>query len=247
MANKPKNGQARAVDDFKPEKAYPLSVDLNDRQNTARNTARLASFSTVAATRVIAAAEGKAGIGEILDIPALIRLMREQAAAVQGGSLAEAEAMLMNQATALQSLFTRLAERGMGCDHAPAFEANMRMALRAQSQCRATLETLAAIKNPPIVYARQANVTTGPQQVNNGIPVTSQAREIETEQSQLSGGSHELLPDTRTSGNASRVDPALETLGEIDRAENRRRQSAIRNARFQRGGARNAAGTGADA
>ena len=99
----------------------------------------------------------------------------------------------------------------------------MRMALRAQSQCRATLETLAAIKNPPIVYARQANVTTGPQQVNNGIPATTRAREIETEQSQLSGGTHELLPDTRTSGNASRVNPTLETLGEIDRAEVTRR------------------------
>ena len=95
----------------------------------------------------------------------------------------------------------------------------MRIALRAQSQCRATLESLAAIKNPPIVYARQANVTTGPQQINNGTAAPLRAREIETEQTQLSGGIHELLPDTRASGNASRVNPALETLGEIDRAE----------------------------
>jgi len=42
--------------------------------------------------------------------------------------------------------------------------------LKAQSQCRATLEALAAIKNPPIVYARQANIAAGPQQVNNGVP-----------------------------------------------------------------------------
>jgi hypothetical protein len=28
---------------------------------------------------------------------------------------------------------------------------------------------LAAIKNPPVVIARQANVTTGPQQVNNVV------------------------------------------------------------------------------
>ncbi len=39
----------------------------------------------------------------------------------------------------------------------PNIEGFMRMALRAQSQCRTTLETLAAIKNPPSVYARQAN------------------------------------------------------------------------------------------
>lgn len=93
--------------------------------------------------------------------------------------------MLMNQATALQSLFARLAERGMGCDHAPAFEVNMRMALRAQLQCRASLETLAAIKSPPIVYAKQANFAARHQQVNNGIP--TRAREIETELTQLSG------------------------------------------------------------
>jgi hypothetical protein len=43
----------------------------------------------------------------------------------------------------------------------------MRYGLRAQAQCRATLETLAAIKNPPTVFARQANIANGPQQVNN--------------------------------------------------------------------------------
>ncbi len=98
----------------------------------------------------------------------------------------------------------------------------MRMARRAQNQSHMTLETLATIKNPPIVYARQANVTTGPQQINNSTTAPSRAREIETEQSQLSGGTHELLPDARASGNANRVNPALETLGEIDRAEVRR-------------------------
>ena len=81
----------------------------------------------------------------------------------------------------------------------------LRLALKAQSQCRATVETLAEIKNPAVIYARQANVTTGPQQENNGVP--SRAREIETEQSKLSGGSRELLPDTRASQNESRINP----------------------------------------
>jgi hypothetical protein len=45
----------------------------------------------------------------------------------------------------------------------------MRLALKAQSQSRATVETLAAIKNPPVVYARQANFAAGHQQVNNGV------------------------------------------------------------------------------
>ena len=46
----------------------------------------------------------------------------------------------------------------------------MRLALKAQAQCRATIETLAAMKNPPVVIARQANISNGPQQVNNGEP-----------------------------------------------------------------------------
>jgi hypothetical protein len=33
----------------------------------------------------------------------------------------------------------------------------MRMALRAQNQCRGNLETLAALKNPQVIFAKQAN------------------------------------------------------------------------------------------
>lgn len=158
-----------------------------------------------------------------------------QVTAVQGGNLAVAENALVSQANTLDAIFNELARRSalnMG-EYLDAAERYMRLALKAQGQCRATWETIAAIKNPPIVYARQANVTTGPQQVNNGIPAPSRAREIETEQTQLSGGSHELLPDPRASGKASRANPALETLGEIDRAEVPRGESTIRNAGLQ--------------
>ena len=44
----------------------------------------------------------------------------------------------------------------------------MRMALKAQNQCRMTLETLAALKNPRVIVAQQTNIANGPQQVNNG-------------------------------------------------------------------------------
>jgi hypothetical protein len=53
----------------------------------------------------------------------------------------------------------------------------MRMALKAQAQCRATLETLATIKNPSVVFARQANIAQGPQQANNkGMMSTGERR-----------------------------------------------------------------------
>ena len=139
--------------------------------------------------------------------------------------MAQAEAMLINQASSLQALFVRLSERAMEQTQMPNLEGFMRLALRAQSQCRATLETLAAIKNPPIVYARQANVTTGPQQINNGAAAPTRAREIENEQNQLTRGTHELLPDTGTPGDAGRAIRRCQTLGKFDRAEDTRRQS----------------------
>lgn len=172
----------------------------------------------LAAHRIIGVMQPK-NLADEIDLPMMLETLRDQAAAVQRGDMSHAEGMLINQASSLQALFVRLAERAMEQNHVPNLEGFMRMALRAQSQCRATLETLAAIKNPPIVYAKQANFAAGHQQVNNGIPANTHAREIETEQSQLSGGTHELLPDARASGIESQANPALETLGEIDRAK----------------------------
>jgi len=46
----------------------------------------------------------------------------------------------------------------------------LKLALRAQNQCRATIETLSVVKNPPTAtFVRQANIAAGHQQVNNGM------------------------------------------------------------------------------
>jgi hypothetical protein len=217
MAGKSINKAKPEAEQF-PRKAVPVHAGKTEEE-TCRNHAAVTTSPELAAYRVINGAEQKSGLGEHIDVPTLLATLRDQAKAVNDGDLKQAEAMLMNQATALQSLFARLAERAMGNDTITPFEANMRMALRAQSQCRTTLETLSGIKNPPVVYAKQANIAQGHQQVNNGVAEPSWAREIENEQTQLSGGTHELLPDTRTSGNESRVNQAMEALGEIDRAK----------------------------
>ena len=196
-----------------------VQVTDTSLEDSRRQVAKLMASPAMAASRAIEAIEGKNGYGKFLDIPELVQCLRDQAAMVHGGDLALTEAMLMNQATTLQSLFSRLIERGMGCDHYPGFEANLKMALRAQSQCRATLETLAAIKNPPVVFARQANVTTGPQQINNGKAVRSRALENESQQTQLLRVDHGQRLDTGTTGAAIGVDTHLATVGEIHRAK----------------------------
>jgi hypothetical protein len=52
---------------------------------------------------------------------------------------------------------------------------------RAGHQCRATVETLALSKNPP-VFARQANIAHGPQQVNNEAALARGGNRIRAEQ-----------------------------------------------------------------
>lgn len=219
MASKPKKPAAPKAGAF-PRKAVQVLLEQGDNEEiAARKMTAVLTATETAAMRVMQGAENKTGNWDNIDVPALIDQLRDQAAAVNRGDLAQAEAMLINQATALQSLFARLAERGMGCDHAPAFEANMRMALRAQSQCRATLETLATIKNPPVVYAKQANFAAGHQQVNNGDSGTTQAREIENQQSKLLEAHNGEWLDTGTSGTTSGTDKAMATVGEIDGAK----------------------------
>lgn len=105
--------------------------------------------------------------------------LRKAGDEVATGDMGNCERMLSAQAHALDTIFANLARRAaanMGEGYLQASDTYMRLALRAQAQCRATLETLATIKNPPVVFAKQANIAHGHQQVNNA-PVAPVARE----------------------------------------------------------------------
>ena len=102
-----------------------------------------------------------------------------------------------------------------------ATETYLRLALKAQGQCRATLETLAMIKNPqPVAFVRQANIAHGPQQVNNAPAQpgeSSRARESENQQNQiLEAKSGERLEFGKADA-ARKTDSALEAVGELHR------------------------------
>lgn len=217
MSRKPKKTAKPEAERF-PRKTVPCITGSSDDEK-GRSYAGLITSPELAAYRIIGMMQPK-NIADEIDAPTMLATLRDQAASMQGGDLAHAEAMLINQASALQAVFVRLSERAMEQAHMPNLEGFMRMALRAQSQCRATLETLATIKNPPIVYAKQANFAAGHQQVNNAMPGPTQAREIENQQSKLSEVNHELLPDARTSSSECSKVPIASALGEINRAEN---------------------------
>jgi len=210
------------ITQYRPRKAFEIEGRGLTHDEIGRNVAAIATGPETAAARVIQAAERTTSLDDHLDVQALAATLRDQAAIVRSGSLGQAESILINQAAALQSLFARLVERGMASDSVPGFEANLRMALRAQAQCRATLETLAEIKNPTVVYARQANVTTGPQQVNNGVatPPAPRARDLEPEPSKLLEETDGQWLDTGATSARGRADPHLATVGAVDGAKN---------------------------
>ena len=108
--------------------------------------------------------------------------MVESGKRVNANNMTDVEATLLSQATALNVMFGELSRRAAANlgEYLQASELYMRMAFRAQNQCRMTLETLSNIKNPPVVYAKQANIANGPQQINNGSVPRAHAEEDKT-------------------------------------------------------------------
>ena len=152
----------------KPDKSMTLKVVAAPDQSNDQCLAEMAAAG-IAGNAFSVVTFGKGTFGE-LSLTDCMDALKGTVKAVSGGDLTSAETMLASQAAALNAIFGEMARRAslnMG-EHLSATETYMRLALKAQGQCRATLETLAAIKNPPVVFARQANISHGPQQVNNG-------------------------------------------------------------------------------
>ena len=122
-------------------------------------------------------------------------------------------------------IFTELSRRAalnLG-EYPDAADRYLRLALKAQNQCRATLETLALIKSPPTVFARQANIAHGPQQVNNaGVGASiprARAGDVENVRNELLEAHDERL-DAGTTSATGEGDQALAPLGTLHRTAN---------------------------
>lgn len=162
-----------------------------------------------------------------LDITGLIGELRQQAATASGGDLNRQEAMLAVQAHTLDTIFNELARRSqanMCGGYLDAADRYMRLALKAQSQCRATIETLAEIENPkPVAFVQQANIASGPQQVNNAPqPGTSRAGNSEIQQSKLLEQQRNEWMDAKTAGAAGSSDSSVEAVGVVNGAKDSR-------------------------
>jgi hypothetical protein len=153
-----------------PKKSAELRVTLETGKSADRQFAEMAARG-LASNALTLVNFSRGGIGE-LSLTDCVAALRDQGT-VNRGDMRDAEAMLAAQMAALNAMFNELARRAainMG-EHLGATDTYVRLALRAQSQCRATAEALAEIKNPrPVAFVKQANISNGPQQVNNGAP-----------------------------------------------------------------------------
>lgn len=171
----------------------------------------------------------KSTLGE-RSLTELIAAFKKQVANTRK-DMGKAEDILISQAIALDAIFTELARRAAGNmrEYLGATDTYMRLALKAQSQCRTTLETVANIKNPPVVFAKQANIAHN-QQVNQSVSQgntgcanantkASRAEKTKTMKNELlpEESHHEL--DARTPETTSQTDQKLETVETVHRAK----------------------------
>ena len=155
----------------KPAATNPkiLRVTVTAGRTEAQAVAAAAASPSINAAIVMDAYQGNLA-GEV-NLMALIESLQESTDKTKAGDLSNLEAMLIGQATALQTMFTSLAKRASHQEYLTQYGVYMTLALKAQAQSRATISALVDLKYPKqaATFVKQANMTTGPQQVNNGM------------------------------------------------------------------------------
>lgn len=157
----PKNGGLEPDNALKVEQ----SPDETAAQATARKLLQPASMNAIAASAI-----KKQMLGNGIELPGIadyIHALQEATDGACEGDLAMASRMLAAQAITLDSMFTELTRRAavnLG-EYMDASERYGRLALRAQSNCRTTLEALAKLHQPREQTVRHVHVNEGGQAV----------------------------------------------------------------------------------
>jgi hypothetical protein len=163
----------------------------------------------------------------------LVKELSRHVEDVKAGNMNRPETILLMQAQTLDVIFNAMAQRAAANvgTHRDVAEIYLRMALKAQSQCRSTLETLAEIKAPRSTsFIKQQNIAQQQQvnngsQVNNGgatnegaTPAHAHGKNINPNQeNKLLEVQHGERLDSTTTGAAIGADSQLETVGAVHR------------------------------
>jgi hypothetical protein len=204
--------------------AANIDVKMQPGESEAAAVARILLHPSVSASLTI---QNWNSMSQPVDQAGLFHALNKQSEQAIAGDLSRGEAILMSQAFTLDAIFNKLAvlARQNLFQNLEAGDTLLRLALRAQAQCRATIETLAETKYPTgATFVRQANIAHGPQQVNNA-PQTPVARAgaIGIPPNKLLEQTYGERLDIVTSGQTVCSDPAMAPVGAIDRAKDRYR------------------------
>ena len=200
-----------------PAKRNPDAFEILKSEDTqSQALAKLATNSVLSAVTL----KRYSNAGDDLEVRDLVAEMRKAGDEVVAGDMGRVERMLANQAMTLDAIFNNMAQRSHKQDSFKSVEVLMRLALKAQAQARSTAEALALLKNP-MPYIRQANMTTGPQQVNNTYAGTSEhsaraqagAGNFQSEPNKLLEADHGQRLDIGAQAAAGRANQKLETVG----------------------------------
>ena len=196
-------------------------IELKQRKDQTKEEA-LAEFNSKSDFLSTAVKESfNISLGDDFSFQSTMQVLEKTIQQIQSGDLSKIEEMYISQAVALEAMFTSLARRAKAQEKLLQYDTHMRFALKAQNQCRATLQALVQLKQPSnTTFVKQANIAQGHQQVNN------LAEKNITPQNELLKGNYAEL-DTGTTTTPKGIDTTLEALGKVHRGKNTRRKSKI--------------------
>jgi hypothetical protein len=202
-----------------PRDPQTLPIAGKQGETPAQAKARAATKASINSVMVVNAYQGNL-LGKDVDIGELLTEMQDKFNKVNDGDLSSLEAMLVGQATALQTMFTSLAMRAADQEYLKQYGLYMTLALKAQAQSRATISALVDLKYPKqaATFVKQANIANGPQQVNNGqsaAAAPSLAGDFQTEPNKLLEANHGQRLDIGAQAAAGRANQRVEAVGAV--------------------------------
>ena len=201
--------------DTKPPRAKKTALAKQDKQSKSEHYAKV-SLSPATMSAVLADSF-TTSIFPDLAISDVASVLREKITIIQNGDMQPIEAMLIGQAQALQTMFVSLGRQAASKTSLPQCTAFMNLALKAQSQSRATIQALVELKYPKqATFVKQANIAGGHQQINNATSThahtPAHAKAIENQPNELlSEMNHATLDSSRTAA-TSQINKAMATV-----------------------------------
>lgn len=210
--------------------ANHIPVEAQDGESAAREMASFAIRPDVTAAMVVHTYSGKS-----VSLRGLMDGLTASMERSKGDDLSMLEAMLVGQAIALQSIFSKLAVDAQSQSSQRNTEALLGLALKAQAQSRATITAVVDLKHPrQALFVKQANIANGNQQVINRVPADPEGpARMHTHVEEMEGPVIELMDandgkfgkglDTGTTTAPARGHSAMATMEPVHRPDKRRR------------------------